>query len=83
MDNSGKDDSGPVLFDDVRCYICGETADFVVHLELIKNGSNYSILESLNQVPFYLCKYHEFVYNKMKKNIDLKMYFDETLKTYL
>ncbi len=69
-------------FNEFKCYICGDTADFIVHLELIKDQTNYSLLESLNQIPFYLCSNHEFVYNQMKSNVELKLYFVETLKTY-
>jgi hypothetical protein len=67
-------------YDVFRCNICGEDADFVVQLELVKERSNYNIIESVNQMPFYLCETHEYLYKKMQNNIDLKNYFLETLR---
>jgi hypothetical protein len=64
----------------LRCNICGRDADFIVQLELIKERSNYNIIESLNQMPFYLCKSHEFLYKRMRNNIELQDYFPETIK---
>lgn len=64
----------------LRCNICGRDAEFIVQLELIKERSNYNIIESLNQMPFYLCKSHEFLYKRMRSNIELKDYFPETIK---
>ena len=63
-----------------KCNICGSEADFIVQLEIVKERSNYNIMESVNQMPFYLCKSHEYVYKKMQNNIDLKDYFSETVK---
>ena len=63
-----------------RCNICGGNADFVVQLELVKERSNYNIIESVNQMPFYLCENHEYLYRKMQSNIELKNYFLETLR---
>ena len=62
-----------------KCNICGNRADFVVQLELFKQKSRYDALHS-QQMPFYLCKGHEYVYKKMQQNIDLKDYFPETIK---
>jgi hypothetical protein len=67
-------------YDVFRCNICGEDADFVVQLELVKERSNYNIIESVNQLPFYLCENHEYIYKKMQNNIELKNYFLETLR---
>jgi hypothetical protein len=67
-------------YDVFRCNICGEDADFVVQLELVKERSNYNIIESVNQMPFYLCETHEYLYKKMQNNLDLKNYFLETLR---
>jgi len=61
------------------CNICGEDAEFIVQLELIKERSTYNITE-LNQIPFYLCKSHEYLYRRMQKNIELNNYFIETIK---
>jgi hypothetical protein len=63
-----------------RCNICGKDADFIVQLELIKERSNYNIVESVNQMPFFLCEEHEYLYKRMQNNIELKDYFAETIK---
>ena len=62
-----------------RCNICGDRADFVVQLELIRQKRLYDTLHS-QHMPFYLCKDHEYVYKKMQQNIDLKDYFPETIR---
>lgn len=62
-----------------RCNICGGEADFVVQLELLKENAKYDVLHS-QQMPFYLCKQHEYIYKKMQDNIELKDYFAETIK---
>jgi hypothetical protein len=61
------------------CNICGNSAHFVVQLELIKQKPGYDALHS-QHMPFYLCKGHEYVYKKMQRNIDLKDYFPETIR---
>ena len=66
--------------DSFRCNICGQIAEFIIHLELVKERSNYTIMESDDNMPFYLCKVHEYVYKKMRTSIDLKDYFDETIR---
>jgi hypothetical protein len=63
-----------------RCNICGVDADFIVQLELLKDKSNYNILESINQIPFFLCSRHQYLYKRMQSNIELKDYFVETIK---
>jgi hypothetical protein len=63
-----------------RCNICGQIAEYIIHLELVKERSNYTIVESDDNMPFYLCKVHEYVYKKMRTSIDLKDYFDETIR---
>lgn len=83
VDNNATDEErfGISLDDEaLRCNICGRDADFIVQLELIKERSNYNIIESLNQMPFYLCKSHEFLYKRMRSNIELQDYFPETIK---
>lgn len=67
------------LVDSLRCNVCGGDADFVVQLELVKERSNYNVMETVNQMPFYLCKSHEYLYEKMQYNIELKDYFAETV----
>ena len=62
-----------------KCNICGSSADFIVQLELVKQKRGYEGLHS-QQMPFYLCKNHEYVYKKMQQNIDLKDYFPETIR---
>jgi hypothetical protein len=62
-----------------RCNICGGKADFVVQLELVKENTRYDVLHS-QQMPFYLCKDHVYIYRKMQGNIELKDYFTETIK---
>ena len=65
-----------------RCNICGADADFIVQLELVKDRSNYNVLESINQIPFFLCNEHQYVYKRMQNNIELKDYFVETIREY-
>ena len=62
-----------------RCNICGERADFVVQLELLSDGSGFDVLRS-EQMPFYLCAEHEYLYKKMQKDLELKDYFVETIR---
>ena len=62
-----------------KCNICGTRAEFIVQLELVKQNRGYDILHS-DEMPFYLCKEHEYVYKKMQQNIDLKDYFPETIR---
>ncbi len=62
-----------------KCNICGTRADFIVQLELVKQKRGYDALHS-DEMPFYLCKEHEYVYKKMQQNIDLKDYFPETIR---
>jgi hypothetical protein len=62
-----------------KCNICGTRAEFIVQLELVKQKRGYDILHS-DEMPFYLCKEHEYVYKKMQQNIDLKDYFPETIR---
>jgi hypothetical protein len=62
-----------------KCNICGNKADFVVQLELVKQERRYYGLHC-QQMPFYLCKNHEYVYKNMQQNIDLKDYFPETIR---
>jgi hypothetical protein len=63
-----------------RCNVCGAHADFIVQLELVKDKSNYNIIESINQIPFFLCNEHQYLYRRMQNNIELKDYFAETIK---
>lgn len=58
-----------------KCNICGSMAEFVVQLELAKGSRKYN-----EQMPFYLCKSHEYVYKKMQSSIELKDYFSETIQ---
>lgn len=62
-----------------RCNICGERADFVVQLELARHSRNHDALRS-QQMPFYLCGAHEYLYKRMQKDLELKDYFVETIK---
>jgi hypothetical protein len=62
-----------------RCNICGDPADYVVQLELVRQGAGYESLRSA-QMPFYLCTGHEYLYKKMQKDLELKDYFVETIK---
>ncbi len=62
-----------------KCNICGTSAYFIVQLELVKQKRGYDALHS-TEMPFYLCKEHEYVYKKMQHNIDLKDYFPETIR---
>src|SRR5581483_893154 len=76
----GVGESGVVQDDPrLKCNICGDGADFVVQLELVRCSRKYEALHS-QQMPFYLCKSHEYVYKKMQKSIELKDYFAETIK---
>ncbi len=62
-----------------KCNICGNRAEFVVQLELVEQRRHYDDMHS-QQMPFYLCKNHEYVYKKMQENIDQKDYFPETIR---
>ena len=62
-----------------QCNICGNRAQYVVQLELVKGNMKYNALHT-EQMPFYLCKDHEHVYKKMQRSIELKDYFTETIK---
>lgn len=66
--------------DSFRCNICGKYADYIIQLEIVKERSNYSIVESDDNMPFYLCKIHEYVYKKMRTTIELTNYFEETIR---
>ena len=70
-----------VVQDDRRfnCNICGSGADFVVQLELVRSNRKYNALHE-QEMPFYLCKSHEYVYKKMQESVELKDYFVETIK---
>ena len=77
----GNDDDIQRLYrEPFRCNICGAHADFIVQLELVKDRSNYSIIESVNQIPFFLCSHHQYLYKRMQNNIEPKDYFLETIK---
>ena len=67
--------------DEPQCNICGTKADFVVQLELAKN-KRHDNRPHARQMPFYLCKAHEHVYEKMQRSIELKDYFTETIKEH-
>jgi hypothetical protein len=69
--------------DDPRfnCNICGSRAEFVVQLELVKGNRRYKALHA-EQMPFYLCESHEYVYKKMQGSIELKDYFTETIQEH-
>jgi hypothetical protein len=62
-----------------NCNICGTRAEFIVQLELVKRKTRDDVLHS-QEMPFYLCKEHEYVYKKMQRNIELKDYFPETIR---
>ena len=62
-----------------RCNVCGERADFVVQLHLVEDLSENNVVRS-QQMPFYLCSSHEYLYKKMHKDLELKDYFAETIK---
>lgn len=64
-----------------RCNICGEGADFVVQLELVRQVRKRGAPRA-NQMPFYLCTQHEYLYGKMQKDLELKDYFVETIKEH-
>jgi hypothetical protein len=62
-----------------KCNICGNRAEFVVQLELVKGNRKYNALHT-QEMPFYLCNSHEYMYKKMQRSIELKDYFTETIK---
>ncbi len=64
-----------------QCNICGNRAEFVVQLELARGGKKYEVLHT-QETPFYLCKTHEHVYEKMQRSIELKDYFTETIREH-
>lgn len=59
--------------------ICDSSAEFVVQLELVKGNRKYNA-RYIQQMPFYLCKPHEYVYKKIRRSIELKDYFTETIR---
>lgn len=64
-----------------QCNICGNRAEFVVQLELVKGNRQYNALHT-QQMPFYLCRDHEYVYKKMQRSLELKDYFTETIREH-
>jgi hypothetical protein len=81
MTDGGTDRYHPSSSDDLfRCNICGQDAEYIIQLELVKERSNYNVMEHINNMPFYLCKTHEYVYKRMRTSIELKNYFAETIK---
>lgn len=78
----GKTDKyfGSISEDLFRCNICGEDAEYIIQLELVKERSNYNVMEPINNMPFYLCKAHEYLYKRMRTSIELKNYFPETIR---
>jgi hypothetical protein len=81
MTDGGADRYHPSSSDDLfRCNICGQDAEYIIQLELVKERSNYNVMEHINNMPFYLCKTHEYVYKRMRTSIELKNYFAETIK---
>jgi hypothetical protein len=64
-----------------RCNICGDGADFIVQLELVRQVTNDGTART-SQMPFYLCTDHEYLYKKMQKDLELKDYFVETIKEH-
>ena len=55
------------------------TEETVVQLELVMVNMKYNALHT-EQMPFYLCGAHEYVYKKMQSSIELKDYFRETIR---
>ena len=79
-DDNNDDDAQSLYRETFRCNICGAGADFIVQLELVKGRSSYNIMESINQIPFFLCNEHQYIYKRMQNDIELKDYFVETIK---
>src|SRR5438105_14610729 len=63
-----------------RCNICVDAAEFIVQLELIRKRGSYNRLLHSHEMPFYLCGGHEYLYEKMRANVELKDYFTETIR---
>ena len=55
------------------------TEETVVQLELVMMNMKYNALHT-EQIRFYLCGAHEYVYKKMQSSIELKDYFRETIR---
>ncbi len=55
------------------------TKETVVQLELVMMNMKYNALHT-EQIPFYLCGAHEYVYKKLQSSIELKDYFRETIR---
>ncbi len=51
----------------------------LVQLELVMVNMKYNALHT-EQMPFYLCGAHEYVYKKIRSSIELKDYFRETIR---
>lgn len=62
-----------------QCNICSTPADFAMQPELVNGSRKYNALYT-EQLPFYLCKSHEYIYKKMDRSIELKDYFTETIR---
>lgn len=62
----------------IKCNICGKDADFQVEMELVWDRSDYYRLANAKVCLFYLCKTHEYLYDRMQHNVELTQYFNET-----
>ena len=54
------------------------TEETVVQLELVMMNMKYNALHT-EQMTFYLCGAHEYVYKKIRSSIELKDYFRKTI----
>jgi hypothetical protein len=67
-----------MLYSSFVCYICGKDAMF--NLVMQKDGVYEVDYLKTNKSDFYVCKDHEYIYERMKKPVGLLDYFKETLK---
>ena len=51
----------------------------LVQLELVMVNMKYNALHT-EQMTFYLCGAHEYVYKKIRSSIELKDYFRKTIR---
>jgi len=69
------------VVDDAPRFQCinGNRADFVVQLELAKGNMRCNALRT-EQMSFYLCGAHEYLYKKMQSSIEFKGLFQRNNK---
>jgi hypothetical protein len=60
-----------------KCNICGGKADSVIQLRINKGIDDK--YKHAKQMLFYVCKLHQYLYDKMQRGVDIKDLFDDTI----